>query len=66
MDGIMIDHGETWKGKFVEMLEGKNMEELTRRTRSKQRWRWISRRRSVGNARKIDSSSTPRVASHLY
>ena len=38
----------------------------TRRTRSKHKWCWISRRRSAGNPRRMASSSTPRVASHLY
>ncbi|GJN07287.1 hypothetical protein PR202_ga25107 [Eleusine coracana subsp. coracana] len=38
----------------------------TRRTRARHRWRWISRRRSRGRDWRMDSSSTPRVASHLY
>lgn len=41
-------------------------ENHTRLTRSKHRCLWISRRRSAGKPRRIDSSSTPRVASHLY
>lgn len=39
---------------------------LTCRTRSRQRWRLMFLRRSTGRLSSIDSSSTPRVATHLY
>lgn len=39
---------------------------ITFRTRSKHRWRLISRRRSIGSPWRIASSSTPLVANHLY
>lgn len=39
---------------------------LTPRTRSRQRWRLMSLRRSTGSPLRRVSSSTPRVASHLY